>query len=242
MKSRRKVLYYFILLLCLFVIVIINSDIKILNAKYTNILPTNNTHQDSYVKEDNIKVISVEASLPKQVEGENNILGESSETQQSETRESESNNEPHSPSPTTAMITLVPTPQYESDHLIIEPISPTPESKSVLSIDSCLDSGGTWEQFANSCADSCVLIQNPKLMCAQVITKNCDCGPNSCWNGNECVGNTPDENISITPRPTDRNLPTPTDITPLSVEMEYVNQVKRLIVLSVITQLNPVQW
>ncbi|MBI5066511.1 hypothetical protein HZA97_09865 [Candidatus Woesearchaeota archaeon] len=51
----------------------------------------------------------------------------------------------------------------------------------------CANSGGVWKQFRNTCADSCNLI----YACAQVIVDDCDCGPNNCWDGSNCVSNPP---------------------------------------------------
>ncbi len=55
--------------------------------------------------------------------------------------------------------------------------------------DACIDSGGTWRVFPNSCGDSCALVEDPGLMCLDVLREACDCGPHACWNGNSCVNN-----------------------------------------------------
>lgn len=50
----------------------------------------------------------------------------------------------------------------------------------------CLDQGGEWTQFPNSCVDSCEYRRNPDMVCAQVITMGCNCGEGECWNGVTC--------------------------------------------------------
>ncbi len=51
------------------------------------------------------------------------------------------------------------------------------------------DPQGTWRQFSNTCGDSCQLITDPLTACGEEPAPACDCGPNSCWNGQECVAN-----------------------------------------------------
>lgn len=54
----------------------------------------------------------------------------------------------------------------------------------------CVESGGTWAEFPNSCADSCALERYPsRISCLQAITKGCDCGPDACWTGSRCEPN-----------------------------------------------------
>lgn len=53
----------------------------------------------------------------------------------------------------------------------------------------CAASGGTWELFPDSCADSCEIVNNPNPVCLQVITASCDCGPDKCWDGLTCINN-----------------------------------------------------
>lgn len=48
----------------------------------------------------------------------------------------------------------------------------------------CLDKGGVRRQFSNACADNCGA---EAQACILVITDACDCGPNACWDGAECV-------------------------------------------------------
>lgn len=69
--------------------------------------------------------------------------------------------------------------------------SPTPNQPvdSVSGQDSCVASGGRWNTFPNGCADTCAYAENPLLMCTQVITDACDCGPDACWSGSSCVTN-----------------------------------------------------
>ncbi len=70
----------------------------------------------------------------------------------------------------------------------------------------CAQSGGTWKEFPNSCADIC---GNP-LACLDVLTMGCDCGATQCWNGTTCTGNpgsTPTPTPTITPTPTPTATP-----------------------------------
>lgn len=48
----------------------------------------------------------------------------------------------------------------------------------------CEKSGGKIIDFRNSCADNCNLDRNS--VCAQVITRSCDCGPGKCWDKTKC--------------------------------------------------------
>ncbi|MFW5872018.1 MAG: hypothetical protein ACOCUT_02830 [bacterium] len=54
-------------------------------------------------------------------------------------------------------------------------------------IEKCEATGGSWEEFANACADTCEFNRNEQDICAQVITNSCYCGVRKCWNGNSCV-------------------------------------------------------
>ena len=51
---------------------------------------------------------------------------------------------------------------------------------------SCSNSGGTWKEFPNGCADSCYGTSTPAV-CTSVITESCDCGQDKCWNGSQCT-------------------------------------------------------
>lgn len=51
----------------------------------------------------------------------------------------------------------------------------------------CKNSGGKMKDFRNVCADQCGITKDD--MCAQVITRSCDCGPDKCWNNNQCIKN-----------------------------------------------------
>lgn len=81
----------------------------------------------------------------------------------------------------------------------------------------CFESGGTWREFTNGCADSCEYAADPGgVACTTVITASCDCGTLQCWNGNTCTSNpgaTPSPTLwpspSITPRPTPTVSPSP---------------------------------
>lgn len=50
----------------------------------------------------------------------------------------------------------------------------------------CQKSGGQWIGFSNSGADKCRQIGG-----ADVITHSCDCGPDNCWDGKNCIPNGP---------------------------------------------------
>lgn len=60
--------------------------------------------------------------------------------------------------------------------------SPLPQDQTL-----CQQSGGTWQGFPNSCADSCDIVNVPNPVCLQVITASCECGEARCWNGEICV-------------------------------------------------------
>jgi|SRR3989344_2821379 len=55
----------------------------------------------------------------------------------------------------------------------------------------CDESGGEWVAFPNPCStDECRLLTSPRGDgCVQVMTESCNCGPDKCWNGQECVEN-----------------------------------------------------
>jgi len=53
----------------------------------------------------------------------------------------------------------------------------------------CENHGAKYTSFTNSCRDSCAPIQNGDYPCNQVLTTGCDCGPENCWNGIECISN-----------------------------------------------------
>ena len=117
-----------------------------------------------------------------------------------------------SPSPTK------PQPTIKIPTITIEP-SPVPTAKFPRptvspKYNSCLESGGTWRGFPNSCVDSCALAENPGLMCLQVLTEGCDCGPTACWNGSQCVDNPGVKGVKTTPTPT-IEVPPPIDKDPV---------------------------
>jgi len=52
----------------------------------------------------------------------------------------------------------------------------------------CEKTQGNWRIFNNDCGDSCE--KNFSLpVCSSVLTYNCDCGKNKCWDGDKCVSN-----------------------------------------------------
>ncbi|MBP7842713.1 hypothetical protein KA017_01780 [Candidatus Woesebacteria bacterium] len=62
----------------------------------------------------------------------------------------------------------------------------------------CTQSGGTWKEFPNNCADRC----GDQFACLDVLTMGCDCGTTKCWDGATCAGNP-----SGTPTPTPTATP-----------------------------------
>ena len=50
----------------------------------------------------------------------------------------------------------------------------------------CMDAGGEWKTFPNTCVDSCEYRRNEDLMCGMALTDGCDCGEGMCWNGESC--------------------------------------------------------
>src|SRR3989344_2754559 len=58
----------------------------------------------------------------------------------------------------------------------------------------CESFGGTWQTFSNGCADTCAFAKNPNLLCTQVFTESCNCGPDKCWDGKKCRVNVKIEN------------------------------------------------
>ena len=51
----------------------------------------------------------------------------------------------------------------------------------------CIQQGGEWDQFPNTCTDSCQYRRNPQdTVCGQALTMGCECGEDQCWNGNSC--------------------------------------------------------
>lgn len=52
----------------------------------------------------------------------------------------------------------------------------------------CESQGGSLKQFSNGCVDSCDYQRNPEeIMCVQVLTYGCECGPDKCWEENQCI-------------------------------------------------------
>lgn len=49
----------------------------------------------------------------------------------------------------------------------------------------CVKAGGDWELFNTTCVDDCGMLERP---CGQALTWGCDCGPDACWDGTDCVG------------------------------------------------------
>jgi hypothetical protein len=79
----------------------------------------------------------------------------------------------------------------EAEECILEPEPTDPEQP--VEKDYCENSGGTWKEFNNGCADTCDYVRSPEsISCIQAITSSCDCGPDMCWNGQECENNDPE--------------------------------------------------
>lgn len=71
------------------------------------------------------------------------------------------------------------------------PVTPKTAVSTILATDQkpiCLQKGGNWKAFINSCVNSCdnKIITNP--VCSSNITFGCDCGDNKCWDAkaNQC--------------------------------------------------------
>lgn len=83
--------------------------------------------------------------------------------------------------------------------------SPTPRASAIpgstpSAASLCTNSGGTWKQFPDACADTCSTVALSQRTCAQVLTMSCDCGTSACFNGVSCVPN-PTPQASATPLP-----------------------------------------
>jgi len=80
------------------------------------------------------------------------------------------------------------------------PITSTSTPTPILTEEqSCLAEGGAWRSLGSSCGDSCYLVSNPETMCAAVMTLDCDCGPDACWN--ETTQQCDDNSVYLTPTP-----------------------------------------
>jgi len=54
----------------------------------------------------------------------------------------------------------------------------------------CKLSGGAMKTFPNTCADTCAAVkEGPNVVCGEMLTRSCDCGPDTCWAGSECAPN-----------------------------------------------------
>ncbi len=51
----------------------------------------------------------------------------------------------------------------------------------------CEKTKGVWRQFGNGCADNCEAKFDRFSICTQALVFACDCGKNSCWDGESCV-------------------------------------------------------
>ena len=53
--------------------------------------------------------------------------------------------------------------------------------------ENCQISKGVWREFGNGCVDSCKSKMDRIMICSMAITYGCDCGKESCWDGEICV-------------------------------------------------------
>ena len=53
----------------------------------------------------------------------------------------------------------------------------------------CMMSGKHMKTFPDTCADHCSEIKEGERACGEMLTRSCECGPDKCWNGSECVSN-----------------------------------------------------
>jgi hypothetical protein len=75
-----------------------------------------------------------------------------------------------------------PTPPDQNPSSTPKPnISPPKEDP----LKACLQSGGTWQTFPDSCAATCTTMSQPTA-CLDIITESCLC-PAGCWDGTKCV-------------------------------------------------------
>lgn len=84
--------------------------------------------------------------------------------------------------------------------------TPTPTSTPDPKL-ACSQTGGTWRDFPDSCADICSSRQ--PSVCAEVITPSCDCGASACWDLNTvgCIPNPPSPQPTYSPTPKPEKLP-----------------------------------
>jgi hypothetical protein len=53
--------------------------------------------------------------------------------------------------------------------------------------ESCVQSGGAWETFPDTCANLCFYERGGARNCAEVLTDSCNCLAGDCWDGKSCV-------------------------------------------------------
>ena len=55
-------------------------------------------------------------------------------------------------------------------------------------INACTTTGGNIREFGNTCADDCKYerLDPFSYVCGDMMTWNCDCGQDKCWNGTAC--------------------------------------------------------
>lgn len=84
--------------------------------------------------------------------------------------------------------------------------TPTPTSTPDPKL-ACSQTGGTWRDFPDSCADTCPP-SSPRV-CSSVLTSSCDCGASACWDLNAvgCIPNPPSPQPTYSPTPKPEKLP-----------------------------------
>ena len=54
----------------------------------------------------------------------------------------------------------------------------------------CENGDGDWVTLSDDCVDGCDYIRSDGAMeCSEAMTDGCDCGEESCWNGEACEPN-----------------------------------------------------
>jgi hypothetical protein len=68
----------------------------------------------------------------------------------------------------------------------------SPVGEIETSQDICEQADGSWTELGSSCVDSCTS-QRSGEDCMDAMTDGCDCGDDSCWNGQSCEPNSVEE-------------------------------------------------
>ena len=99
--------------------------------------------------------------------------------------------------------------------------TPTPDPKLT-----CAQTGGTWREFPDSCADTCP--SNQPRVCLTVITSSCDCGSKACWSGTACIPNPPYSSPTPTPTPVANSVPeiVTSSLSPATLGLSYSTNIE----------------